>query len=379
MKNDILNIINFEELTKVRSSINGTLNLPPKNTFVSLVPIEFLEKGVKVLIDGRLFIAFIEEKIPLKEEVIALVTSTQPFTLSLNFNTVLKKNKGKILTQLLSKLKYQNNSEVLNLLEKVVQEEKPLIKSNFALLNNLTRKINVSGLELSLLINLVWDNNRNNFLSIHNLFEDLFDETFDTVCAKLFTTVKELLFTDISPIILHQFNTDLIFSEEINNTQAIANKSQILLKIIKSISETYETSRSTLLEDFIKLSSIYILQKSILKEYDYYPDFVIVRYNNKLDIVKYNIKKTYSINDVPVYKLQFRHEELPFELTGIIRNGFLLGNIEMEEDDNTQFSAEIKSFNKSIKDKINIGSSLNINSSKTNVDGYRSGLNKLIS
>ncbi len=379
MKNDILNIINFEELTKVRSSINGTLNLPPKNTFVSLVPIEFLEKGVKVLIDGRLFIAFIEEKIPLKEEVIALVTSTQPFTLSLNFNTALKKNKGKILTQLLSKLKYQNNSEVLNLLEKVVQEEKPLIKSNFALLNNLTRKINVSGLELSLLINLVWDNNRNNFLSIHNLFEDLFDETFDTVCAKLFTTVKELLFTDISPIIIHQFNTDLIFSEEINNTQAIANKSQILLKIIKSISETYETSRSTLLEDFIKLSSIYILQKSILKEYDYYPDFVIVRYNNKLDIVKYNIKKTYSINDVPVYKLQFRHEELPFELTGIIRNGFLLGNIEMEEDDNTQFSAEIKSFNKSIKDKINIGSSLNINSSKTNVDGYRSGLNKLIS
>lgn len=379
MKDDILNILNLEELTKVRNSISGTVNVPAKNSIVSLVPLEFVEKGVKVLINGRLFFAIIKEKIPLKEEIIALVTSDSPFTLSLNFSSVLRNNKVKVLNELLRKLKLKNDAETNNLLLNVIKEEKPIISSNIALLNNLLRKLNVSGLELSLLINLVWGNNQNNYLLIQNLFEDLFDESFDTICAKLFSTIEKILFENISPIILHQINSDLIFNEEDNNTQVITNKSENLLKIIKSIGEIYKSSRSDLLNDFIKHASTYILQKSVLKDYDYYPDFVIARYNDKLNLIKFNIKKTFSIENQPVYKLQFKNENLPFELTGIIRNGYLFGNIETEDTSYDQLSNEIDEFKKSLEDKIKVSSSLNINSSKTNLDEYKHGINKLIS
>lgn len=382
MKNEILNIIDIEEITKVRNSINSDLTLPKKNALVSLIPIEFLEKGVKVLIDGKLFIAFIDENIPLKEEIIAIVTNSYPFTLSLNFNYILNKSKNNILAQILKKLQFKDNPDIRKLIVNIILEEKPLIRSKILLLNNLYNKHNVQGLELSLLINLVWDNANNNFLSISDLYEDLFDESFDNVSEKLFTVTKELLFTDISPIILHQFNSELIYSDKENNTQAITGKSEILLKIIKSINETYGNSKSNYLEEFIRLSSIYILQKSVLKEYHYYPDFVVVRQNGELILVKYNIKKTFSINDVPIYKLQFKHNKLPFELSGIIRNGFLLANMNLDEESDRNISNELDSFSENLKNQLRIGSKINTymkDNTKLKLEDYKTGFNKLIS
>ncbi len=87
MKDDIINIINLENITRVRSSLNIENYLPGKKSIVKLIPIQYLEQGVKVLIDGKLFIAFIDSKIPIKEEIIAQVKSVSPFSLSLNLST----------------------------------------------------------------------------------------------------------------------------------------------------------------------------------------------------------------------------------------------------------------------------------------------------
>ena len=246
----------------------------------------------------------------------------------------------------------------------------------------LSKKVNVSGLEFSLLINLVWEYSKDGSSFISNLYEDLFNETFDEVCEKLFSITKKVLFTDIAPFILHQLNADLIYSEEENNSHAIINKNKSVLSIIKSINEAYPRSKSDMLETFIKYGSSYILQKSVLKEYDYYPDFVIVRHGGELTLVKYNIKKTHSKNDVPIYKLSFKHENLPFELTGIIRDRFLVGNISLEENKVEEYSEEIDSFEDLLQSKENISSDVKINSKSNEVlelGMYKKGLNKLIS
>ena len=51
MKDDITNIINLDNITRVRSSISVANELPAKNTIVKLIPIQYLKQGIKVLID----------------------------------------------------------------------------------------------------------------------------------------------------------------------------------------------------------------------------------------------------------------------------------------------------------------------------------------
>ena len=69
MKDEITNIINLESITRVRSSLSVNANLPTKNSIVKLIPLEYLEQGVKVLIDGKFLLLLLMGKFQLRKRL----------------------------------------------------------------------------------------------------------------------------------------------------------------------------------------------------------------------------------------------------------------------------------------------------------------------
>lgn len=334
MKEDISNIINLEGITRVRNSMSLNAKLPKQNTLVKLIPLEYLKQGVKVLIDGKLFIAFIDGKIPIKEEIIAYVKSISPISLSLTLASKNNKEESFFVDQILKKFELKDTKEIRNTIEKVMREGNILIKSKILLLSEMNGHIKVDGLEYSLLMNLVWSNNDKNRNFIEELYDELFDESFESVCNKLFTIVNDLLFSNLPQFLSQEIRDSLIYNEEVINSDSLTSKVDQIYSLIKQFNEVKESCSSNEkkhISNFIKNGAKYILQKSVLKEYDYYPDFVIVNRNSELSIIHYSIKKIFN-NNQNLYKILFRHEAIPFQLSGILRDKLLVGDIELNEE-----------------------------------------------
>jgi hypothetical protein len=383
MKNEIRNIINLEDITKLRSSMSISSNMPSKNSIVKIIPIEFLEKGVKALIDGKLYIAFIEGKIPIKEEIISIVQSANPFTLSLNLNSELSKDNTILLDQIIKKFEMKNSAFNRKLILKVIEEGNILIKSKYLQLTELLRYIKVNGLELSLLINLVWNNNDKHKQFIDELYSDLFNETFKEVSECLYKAINELLFSNLPQFIIHQISEKLIYDKKNENIKSLVDKSKELYEIIKLLNDYQKSNISldnSVISDYIFYSTKYILQKSVLKEYDYFPDFVLVKKDSELEIIHYSVKKLFNTNDNLSYKVIFSSDSLPFELKGIIRNNFFAGEIDVPE--NLVEKEEIISIEDRLRGNWEINSDVKVNSKVKNIfkaSKLNAELNKLIS
>lgn len=383
MKNEIRNIINLEDITKLRSSLSISSKMPSKNSIVKIIPIEFLEKGVKALIDGKLYITFIEGKIPIKEEIISIVQSVNPFTLSLNLNSELSKDNTVLLDQIIKKFELKNSEFNRKLILKVIEEGNILIKSKYLQLTELLRYIKVNGLELSLLINLIWNNNDNNKQFIDELYSDLFNETFKEVSEGLYKAINELLFSNLPQFIILQISEKLIYNKKDENIKSLVDKSKELYEIIKLLND-YQNSNinldTSVISDYIFYSTKYILQKSVLKEYDYYPDFVLVKKDSELEIIHYSVKKLFNTNDNVSYKVIFSSDSLPFELKGIIRNNFFAG--ELDAPENLVEKEEIISIEDRLRGNWEINSDLKVNSKVKNIfkaSKLNTEINKLIS
>lgn len=383
MKDDIRNIINFENLTRVRSSIGVSANLPPKNSIVKLIPIEYLERGVKVLIEGKLFIAFIDEKIPVKEEIIAFVISTKPFSLSLGFSSQLNKDENFLVDQILKKFELPNKDIFRKIISKAVEEGQILVKSKILMLSKLLGYIKVSGLEFSLLINLVWKNNEADKDFIEDLYHNLFNEPFAEVCENLFNCVNDLLFANIPQYLSHQIRDTLIYSNDKLNNQSLLNKIDAIITLIKILNEYNDSTNnrfSKIINNFVTYGTKYVLQKSVLKDYDYFPDFVITKKETELTIIHYSIKRIFNSNKNISYKIQFEHNELPFKLSGIIRDKFLLGQIELDEK--LSIDSELNSFQEDLFNNWGFRSDIKLNDKDSQnqiITHLNTEINKLVS
>lgn len=351
MKEDIRNIINFENLTKVRNSINVGNSLPAVNSIVNLVPIEYMDKGVKVLIDGKLFIAFIEERIQPKEEILAIVKSTNPFSLSLNLKSSLLRFENPFAKLVLKKLNLPSTTLYKNIVNQVIEEGKILIRSKLVSLENLLQKIKPTGMEYTLLIDLIWHNDENDQEYIEDLYYNLFDEKFKDVCEKLAVAINELLFSEIPQHIVHEINNSLIYSEREKCEKAILNKVNTIIEIIKMLNEIGDKSilNRKSIDAFIYYGTKYVMQKSVLKDYDYYPDFVIVNTGKSNSIIHYGIKKYYGTNNEVYYKLSFLSNQFPVKLSGFIKERLMIGEVEMENYNS--FDEYIKPFEEMLWDK----------------------------
>jgi len=383
MKDDISNIINLESITRVRNSMSLNGNLPTKNTLVKLIPLEYLERGVKVLIDGKLFIAFIDGKIPIKEEIIAYVNSANPISLTLNLSSKIKNNESFFVDNILKKFGVKGTSEIRNTISKVIDEGNFLIKRKILLLAEMNSYIKAEGLEYSLLMNLVWSNTDKNKNFIEELYDDLFNETFESVCDNLFESTNELLFSNLPQYLSQNIRDSLIYNEEVLNTEALNSKVDQIYNVIKQLNDGTNDCASINkknIERFVTYGSKYILQKAVLKDYDYYPDFVIINRNSELSIIHYSIKKIYSNNNQKSYKILFKHDTIPFKLSGIIREKFIVGNIEINEE--LVDSDEINSLEECLFDHWGFRSDLTKNSSKKNkfiTSKIKLEVNKLVS
>lgn len=380
MKDDIINIINLENITRVRSSLNIENYLPGKKSIVKLIPIQYLEQGVKVLIDGKLFIAFIDTKIPIKEEIIAQVKSVSPFSLSLNFSTAVTNSDDFLIDQIIKKFSLKNKNSVRTTIFNVIQEGHILIKSKIVQLLQLTKYIKSDGIEFSLLVDLVWNNNSETKKYIEELYESLFDESFEEVCEKFYSAVNELMFSQLPQYVIQKINATLVHNEASQSSLAILDKSEAVLEIIKLFnSDKGASSVEKNTSQFIKYGTKYILQKSVLKEYDYYPDFIILKSEGRELLIHYSIKKVISFNNSARYKIIFKNDALPFELTGIIRDNFLHGNIEVKEE--VALSETISSLEENLFNHWGFRSSikLNSNSKDYHLTKINNEVNRLVS
>lgn len=354
MKNKNNNTATFCELVKGRKKSNLE-TLPEINSIVTFMPLETYGSGVKVLIEGKLFIAIMNSKVPLGEDIIALVTNTEPFTISLNLIEYYSKNRNVLLNKVLQKFDLIGNDISAKVLSTVIEVGKPLIKSKIRLLAKLLKysRTKIEGLELALLIDMLWVNNENYTEYINELFENLFNYSFENICEKLFKKTEELLFADIPQSIVKLVKSNLIYKEEVQNINAIGNKSLHLYEIIIKLNDFLDKSQCRdcqIVKEFIKLSTKYIFQKSILKQYDYYPDSIIVQRENELILVKYDIRKYFSEKGEPSYSVNFKNNSVPYKLKGILRNNSFLAKTNVAK----KYQNDLNKLSSNLKKKLNV-------------------------
>jgi hypothetical protein len=287
-----------------------------------------------------------------------------------------------LIDQVIKKFELRNNTLNRRIILKVIEEGHIVIKSKILLLTELLAYIKANGLGFSLLINLVWNNNNKSKQFIDELYSNLFDESFETVSENLLDYMNSLLFASLPQYLNQQISESLIYDEEKSSVKALLDKSQSLYEIIKLLNEVSKSksfTNSSVISNFIYYATKYILQKSVLKDYDYYPDFVIIKRNAELTIVHFTIKKIYNVNNQVSYKVVFTHDSLPFDLQGIIRNNFLIGDINAPEIMNDK--SEIISLQDRLKN-WGIYSDLKINDKSKNkykISKLNKELNELIS
>ena len=193
--------------------------------------------------------------------------------------------------------------------------------------------LKVEGIEFSLLIDLIWSKSNISRAMISDLYENLFNESFEEVCSNLFKTIKLLQFSELPQYIVQKINNKLIYDPAGDNTGPLLNKIEPISELIKQFSNNtkYGSSIEKEIDEFIQYGTKYILQKSVLKDYDFLPDFVAVKRESEIMLVQYSIKKVINIKNQTVHKIIFKNDNLPFQLKGIIRNGFLEGQLDISD------------------------------------------------
>ncbi len=138
-----------------------------------------------------------------------------------------------LIDQIIKKFSLKNKNSVRTTIFKVIQEGHILIKSKIVQLLQLTKYIKSDGIEFSLLVDLVWNNNSETKKYIEELYESLFDESFEEVCEKFYSAVNELMFSQLPQYVIQKINATLVHNEDSQSSIAILDKSEAVLEIIK--------------------------------------------------------------------------------------------------------------------------------------------------
>ena len=96
-------------------------------------------------------------------------------------------------------------------------------------------------------------------------------------------------------------------------------------------------------------------------------------------LVLYSVKRIYNSNKQAIHKISFKNENVPFKLSGIIRDNFLSGNLEIK-DELTE-SPEITTFEENLFNNWGFRSEIKINNEKEDfvVSKINTEVNKLVS
>ncbi len=337
MIESVVNSVKVEQgLIQLKSS-SGFKNMPAVNSTVLVSVLDKIGPNYKLLISGSVYqsnLPIVPEK---GEEFLARVMSQQPLTLGLDNFGKLNQTDNQGMSLLLSKLNIAETALTKSLIEKVISLKRPLLKSKVNRLIELIENmdIKIDDVQMQLLISIVWNLSNDNLSSTKNVFESVFDITFEELSKMIFSLVEKSNSLNLSENFYDLLNNKIILDSSTLESQSkissVKDKSEEFLSVIQYISaniDLYNHNKSVmaLFDDLKTYMLKYIIQKAFYGKFNLYPEFVIVKKDKSLELVNYRIEKKQENNFKVISKINHLHDESLF-LQGVYSNDKFIGEV----------------------------------------------------
>ena len=370
MINKIPNIFSFE-INPAKAAVKSNLRmLPPVNTFVEIEVLDVRNNLAKILVDDSLFKTMLPINLPAGETIIAKVAGRSPFTLELNgFNEILKNN-DIAMTSLLSKLYVSESASAKNVIGKLVDAKRPLVKSK---IRRLLEYINDSDrefdeVELFVLIGIVWENSSDVYERCLDTFDMVFDIDFAELSKRIFESVDRIHRMNLGSEFYLRLNNSIVFDFSAGGLNdlmhLLGDKSKIFSELINYI-EFYinnEGMQGYKKEELSALNFLllkYIMQKAVYGYFGIHPEFVIVGHDDECELINYSFEAAGESENfsLKIQKSLSKKNPGTVKLNGILTKNFLIGKIApgpVKIDNNLKYLVEELENNLRLKTDIEI-------------------------
>ena len=348
-------------------------NLPDINSTALLNVLEKFNNTYKVLINGKVFQTQLPVNVERGDELLAKVLQQYPFTLALDkFENLLTAEAGALLS-LLEKLNLSKSALSEKILRHVIANKKSLTKSKLEKIIAYVEKqgVDFDESQLVLLINLIWDNSHEGFNDISNSYHKIFDISFERLSAEIFESLLRLNRLNLPEEIYFKLNATMIFDYENEahefNLLSVGDKTDEFLALARIIEDESEKNALPIpsileLEVLQGLLIKYILQKAVYNRYNIYPEFVIIKFKSRLELITYQFEKT-TIGRDESYKILINPDKDHYENTAIhamMNSSKLFGVINSTTSNFSRIEDYLCKLNTKIFEEINIDSYLTV-------------------
>jgi hypothetical protein len=299
MLENIRNKFNQIKLTEIFDNLTKPKDIQQKPIFDNTkVLIEVLDKisnnEYKILVNGRLFVSNLPDNFVKGDILLAKVLRANPLNLSLvnilQFSELNDKNQLAILLQYL-KLPIDDTSQAL--LRAFIKLKIPIVKNKF---EQILSKLSDSGLifdneQLETILKLYIVSNKSGFKFDANLLKLFFDRD-DELYSTFLGNLQKLINTVKDKNLLRIINEFLIYElDDLNQFNQVFDKTKIVLLLDELVKSNLYSEYSELLNILKFNLSRIILRNKYLKFINRHKDFLIVKSNNKLTLLKYSYEK----------------------------------------------------------------------------------------
>ncbi len=323
-----------EGLIQLKPS-SGFKALPSVNSTVQVNVLEKIGSNYRLLINGSVYQSNLPVTTEKGEEFLAKVMSHQPLTLGLDNFAKFGQLDAQSASLLLSKLKIAETDLTKTLLEKVVSSKKPLLKSKIDRLIEYAENmdIKIDDVLMQLLISAVWNLSEDKLKETKNIFEEVFDISFEELSKQIFALINKSNELNLSQgyydLVNDSFILDAENFEQQLNISAVKDKSERFLNLIQFIYENesqlnLDNSANDVLSELRTFSLKYVLQKALYGKFEIYPEFAILKRKGKLELVNFRLEKNDGNSYRVISKIDLDKDD-SFFIQGLFTNEKFIG------------------------------------------------------
>lgn len=362
MINNVQNIANVNAVQLTANGKVGVKSLPAINSFVNIEVLEKMNNGFKILVDGKLFQSKLPVNLSKGDEVFAKVVSHRPFTLGLDNFVPGGKMNAAHLALVLAKLGIKETALSKSVIKNIAANGKPLVKSKLQRLIEYMEvsDITLDEMQMTLLINIIWNDNKDNYKGSLDSFAKIFDVTFEELSRQIFLTILKINDLDYPNELYRRLNDYVIYQldEAHNNVIALKDKSNSFLNIAeftKTLEPALDMVQRKELEHLKKYMLKYVLQKALYGRFDYNPEFAIIKGKKSLELFNYDLNML-SSGDITTYNINANsfesvYGELSFSF--MINESSCRGKIIGDSESLTRIKGGLEKMKTNISKKIN--------------------------
>ncbi|MGD8777630.1 MAG: hypothetical protein PVH88_01565 [Ignavibacteria bacterium] len=343
---------------------SGFKNIPAVNSTVLVNVLDKIGANYKLLISGSVYQSRLPVAAEKGEEFLAKVMSQQPLTLGLDNFTKFNQVDNNGLSLLLTKLNIAETNLTTSLLEKVISSKKPLIKSKLKRLIELVENsdIKIDDIQMQLLISIIWNLSTDNFKNTRNVFENIFDISFEELSKKIFDLIQASNTLNLPQSYYDLLNSKIILDISTLNsmpkTSAVRDKSAELLNVIHFIdaNRSLYVNNKTVINLFNDMKVYllkYIIQKAFYAKFNLYPEFVIVKRDQNLELINYRIEEQNKNSFMMISKIDYGNDESLF-LQGVYANDKFIGEAIVTERIKKVVDSHLTVLNKKIEKVLKV-------------------------